>query len=78
MSSGFQTPDVRELRGEEFPKTKFPATGHEEFRIHFDEKVHEQIAKHAAEDTSVEVGGVLVGAMGTRRRWSIPGSLRVY
>jgi proteasome lid subunit RPN8/RPN11 len=54
-------PDVSEMEGRELPKSSFPGRGRQAFRVFLDAAVHEQIRKHAAEDTSVEICGVLVG-----------------
>jgi proteasome lid subunit RPN8/RPN11 len=60
MSTHYQTPDVRQLAGEGLPGGDFPAT-HSDFRVHFNASAHRGIVAHAAEDKSVEIGGVLVG-----------------
>ncbi len=55
------SPDAGELRAQDNPAMEFPGTGKPDFRVYFTPEVHSQIARHAQEDTSVEVGGVLVG-----------------
>lgn len=55
-----QSPDARELAQEPLPKDKFPGRS-DDYRVFLDGKVHEGIAAHAAADTSVEIGGVLIG-----------------
>jgi proteasome lid subunit RPN8/RPN11 len=54
-------PDTRQLRDEKLPQGAFPGDQPQAFRIHFAPEVHAEIGKHAAEDTSIEVCGVLVG-----------------
>lgn len=54
-------PDVRDLDANDLPEAEFPGKPRGEFRVFLDSSVHEQIRKHAAEDTGVEVAGVLVG-----------------
>ncbi|MEZ0230123.1 MAG: Mov34/MPN/PAD-1 family protein, partial [Planctomycetota bacterium] len=39
----------------------FPGSFQRDFRIHFDEKVHDEVKKHAAETVDVELCGVLLG-----------------
>ena len=39
----------------------FPGQFQRDFRIHWEEKVHDEVIKHAAETTDVELCGVLVG-----------------
>jgi proteasome lid subunit RPN8/RPN11 len=60
-----QTPDVAQLRQEKLPGGKFPADSKADFRLHFAPAVHEAILKHAAEDTEVEICGIVVGNWGT-------------
>jgi proteasome lid subunit RPN8/RPN11 len=60
MSKHRDSPDVRQLAGAGLPRAPFPAA-HAEFRVYFDAETHEHILQHAGEDTSVEIGGVLVG-----------------
>jgi proteasome lid subunit RPN8/RPN11 len=45
----------------DLPKAAFPGRGGSDFRVFLTAAVHEQIAKHAAENVSVEICGVLVG-----------------
>ena len=60
MSEGRDRPDVRQLGKQELPPAAFPAR-RSEFRAYFDPETHARIVRHAAEDTSVEICGVLVG-----------------
>jgi len=60
MSKHRDSPDVRQLASAELPRAAFPAA-HSDFRVYFDAETHDRIVQHAAEDTSVEIGGVLVG-----------------
>jgi proteasome lid subunit RPN8/RPN11 len=55
-------PDVKELGGRELPRSAFPGRGASEFRVFLDAAVHEQIRRHAQEDVTVEICGVLVGS----------------
>jgi proteasome lid subunit RPN8/RPN11 len=50
------------MAGRELPRSTFPGRGASEFRVFLDAAVHEQIRKHAQEDVSVEICGVLVGS----------------
>ena len=61
MSKSFKTPDVRELKDEKFPDADFPASRSGDFRVYFSPGAHTEILRHAGEDTSVEICGVLVG-----------------
>lgn len=54
-------PDVRRLASEALSTGAFPAGTRQDFRTFFRPAVHAQIWKHASEDTSVEICGVLVG-----------------
>jgi proteasome lid subunit RPN8/RPN11 len=54
-------PDVKEMAGRDLPRGQFPGRGANEFRVFLDGAVHGQIGKHAREDVSVEICGVLVG-----------------
>ncbi len=60
-----QTPDVSQLRQEKLAGGRFPADPRADFRLHFAPEVHESILKHAAEDTEVEICGIVVGNWGT-------------
>jgi proteasome lid subunit RPN8/RPN11 len=53
-------PDAKQLAGETLGTAPFPgqASG---LRVYFEQAVHDAIHKHASEDTSVEICGVLVG-----------------
>jgi proteasome lid subunit RPN8/RPN11 len=55
-------PDIRLLATEDLPDAVFPGGRNEAFRVHFTPEVHAALWKHAGEDTSVEICGVLVGA----------------
>ncbi len=61
MAKNYKTPDVRQLGDLEHAQGEFPASRKQDFRIHFDAAVHADVLRHVGEDTSVEVGGVLVG-----------------
>ena len=61
MPTPHTTPDIRELQDASLPRAEFPATRRANFRVFFAAEVHQRIWEHAREDTSVEVGGVLVG-----------------
>ena len=54
--------DVRLLAHQDLPHEAFPGGGNEGFRVFFASEVHAALWKHAAEDTSVEICGVLVGS----------------
>jgi proteasome lid subunit RPN8/RPN11 len=54
-------PDVRQLRLEELPESAFPGGRRQAFRVFLEPAVHERVWKHAGEDTSLEICGVLVG-----------------
>jgi proteasome lid subunit RPN8/RPN11 len=56
-------PDIRQLRDEKLAEGRFPGDAAQDFRVFIDPKVHEEIARHAKDDTSVEVCGVLVGKL---------------
>jgi len=53
--------DVKGLAAENLPKADFPASKRTDFRVSLADAVHQGIWKHASEDTSVEICGVLVG-----------------
>jgi proteasome lid subunit RPN8/RPN11 len=55
-------PDVRQLDGEGLPEAKFPGSGRRDFRVFVEPEPHDAIARHARENTRVEIGGVLVGS----------------
>lgn len=59
-----KSPDVRQLGEQDLPSLMFPAPRERDFRIHFAADVHDQIARHARADTSIEICGVLVGRWG--------------
>ena len=61
MAKDYETPDVRQLGDLDHPQRGFPASRKQDFRIYFDAAVHTELLRHVGEDTSVEVGGVLVG-----------------
>jgi proteasome lid subunit RPN8/RPN11 len=54
-------PDIQELARENLPEGSFPVQRQETFRVCFAEAVHAGIRKHACEDMTVEICGVLVG-----------------
>jgi proteasome lid subunit RPN8/RPN11 len=54
--------DIRLLEREELPQEVFPGGRSEPFRVFFTPEVHAALWKHAGEDTSVEICGVLVGS----------------
>ncbi len=54
-------PDIRLLASEDLTAAVFPGGRNEAFRVYFTPEVHAALWKHAGEDTSVEVCGVLVG-----------------
>ena len=54
--------DVRLLACQDLPLEAFPGGRNEGFRVFFSPEVHAALWKHAAEDTSVEICGVLVGS----------------
>ncbi len=53
--------DVGGLADEQLQQSQFPASGKSDFRFHISPEVHQGISKHAKQDTSVEICGVLVG-----------------
>lgn len=55
-------PDIRLLAGESLSEEAFPGGRNAAFRVHFSPEVHAALWKHAGEDTSVEICGVLVGS----------------
>lgn len=60
-------PDVRQLQSRELPAGEFPGDGPRDFRICMARQVHDEVTRHAAEDMSVEICGVLVGRWGRDR-----------
>ena len=54
--------DVRMLARQDLPHEAFPGGRNEGFRVYFTPEVHAALWKHAGEDTSVEICGVLVGS----------------
>ena len=54
--------DVRLLARQDLPHEAFPGGRNEGFRVFFSPEVHAALWKHAVEDTSVEICGVLVGS----------------
>ncbi len=60
MGEHYDVPDVRLLDDGELPGAAFPAA-RSDFRVYFDAEAHARIARHAGEDKSVEICGVLVG-----------------
>jgi proteasome lid subunit RPN8/RPN11 len=55
------TPDVRQLGSHDLPSAAFPAKGPHDFRVYFAPEAHAEVARHAAENPSIEIGGVLAG-----------------
>lgn len=53
--------DVTQLTNESLSSGSFPASMASDFRLFFEPDVHAGILAHAAEDTSVEICGILVG-----------------
>lgn len=53
--------DIRLLAQEDLPDGIFPGGRNEAFRVYFSPEIHAALWKHAGEDTSVEICGVLVG-----------------
>lgn len=53
--------DAAQTGGQDTPEEAFPGGGKSDFRVYIAPEVHQQIWRHAEEDTTVEVGGVLVG-----------------
>lgn len=60
MAESSTKPDVQQLAQEKLPEVAFPAT-HQDYRVFLEPAVHDAVWKHASEDTSVEICGVLVG-----------------
>jgi proteasome lid subunit RPN8/RPN11 len=54
-------PDIRLLAREDLSDAVFPGGRNEAFRVYFTPEVHAALWRHAGEDTSVEICGVLVG-----------------
>jgi proteasome lid subunit RPN8/RPN11 len=54
--------DVRLLARQDLTHEAFPGGKNEGFRVYFSPQVHAALWKHAAENTSVEICGVLVGS----------------
>ena len=69
--------DVRLLAREDLPHEAFPGGRNEAFRVFFTPEVHAALWKHAAEDTSVEICGVLVGTLASRRGRAVRQGRRV-
>ncbi len=53
--------DASKVNETGLPEAAFPGQFQRDFRIHWDERVHDEVIKHAAETTDVELCGVLVG-----------------
>lgn len=53
--------DVTQLADESMPGDAFPASLKADFRFFIDDQVHQAIHAHAAEDTKIEICGVIVG-----------------
>jgi proteasome lid subunit RPN8/RPN11 len=56
-----QAPDVRQLSQERLPETAFPGGRNQTFRVFLDPGVHTRVWKHSADNSGVEICGVLVG-----------------
>jgi proteasome lid subunit RPN8/RPN11 len=54
--------DVHMLARRDLPHEAFPGGRNEGFRVYFSPEVHPALWKHATDDTSVEICGVLVGS----------------
>jgi proteasome lid subunit RPN8/RPN11 len=61
QSSG---PDVSQLKEKTLPDTPFPGGRQQPFRVYLAPDVHAGVWKHACENSSVEICGVLVGRWG--------------
>lgn len=57
-------PDVGQLLSESLSKASFPVPRNSAFRVYFDPLAYGRMTAHAAEDTSFEICGVLVGEWG--------------
>lgn len=57
--------DVKDLTKEQLPQADFPAPRRADFRVFFTEAVHKGIWRHASENLSVEICGVMVGTWAT-------------
>lgn len=60
-TSSEKAPDVGQLGKETLPESTFPGGRNQTFRVFFNPEVHAAIAKHAADTSSVEICGILVG-----------------
>jgi proteasome lid subunit RPN8/RPN11 len=60
-SQTYQAPDVRDLRDRPLPEAPFPGHRGDGLRIYLTPEAYQTVHAHAAEDTSVEICGVLVG-----------------
>ena len=67
MGTKSKKPDVRHLREADLKQLDFPGSGREDFRVFMTPAVHDEIARHAADNPSLEVCGVLVGRWGQDR-----------
>ena len=61
MTAAVESPDIRQLQGENLPAGDFPVGGRQDYRVFFAPTVHGQIWKHASENVALEICGVLVG-----------------
>jgi proteasome lid subunit RPN8/RPN11 len=64
MSTTTAGPDIRQLQERELPAGKFPGDGKSDFRVCIDADAHKQMHRHAKENVSVEICGVMVGRWG--------------
>jgi proteasome lid subunit RPN8/RPN11 len=53
--------DVKDLKNEQLPPSRFPVEPHSDFRLHMAPEARRGMLEHAKADTSVEICGVLVG-----------------
>ncbi|HUG91474.1 MAG TPA: Mov34/MPN/PAD-1 family protein [Planctomycetaceae bacterium] len=61
MPATLTAPDVRQLAGDGLPRSGFPASPRADFRVYFAPEAHAAVWRHAGENRSVEICGVLVG-----------------
>ncbi len=56
-------PDVADVLALDLPRSGFPGGKTQAFRVFIDSKVHADVLKHAKDDVSIEICGVLVGRL---------------
>lgn len=61
MTQAAKGPDALQLDAQSLASLPFPGRS-SDLRVYFDQKAHDALSKHAKQDTSVEICGVLVGA----------------